>query len=108
MYKQLFAQVKKIIPRISETEIIALKSGGTSIDRDIFEGRMNYRQLFVPLNQPKLSKKSSEDLISLFGIAGEQNIYPGQNIHPIMKALGTRGFLGMIIDHKYGGNRMPI
>ena len=25
-----------------------------------------------------------------------------------MKELGKRGFLSLIIDHKYGGNRMPI
>jgi len=36
MYKYLFNRVKKIIPKISETEIIALKSGGVSIDRERF------------------------------------------------------------------------
>jgi len=39
MYRYLFNHFKKIIPKISETEIIALKSGGTSIDRNIFEGK---------------------------------------------------------------------
>ena len=35
MYNYLFKRVKNIIPKISETEIIALKSGGVSIDREI-------------------------------------------------------------------------
>jgi hypothetical protein len=39
MYKYFFNVVKNIIPKISETEIIALKSGGTSIDKEIFEGK---------------------------------------------------------------------
>ena len=43
--------VKKIIPKISETEIIALKSGGTSIDKYIFQGKMNYQTLFSPIKK---------------------------------------------------------
>jgi hypothetical protein len=46
MYKILFNRVKKIIPKISETEIIALKSGGVSIDREIFQGKVNYKKLY--------------------------------------------------------------
>ena len=108
MYKRIFNRVKKIIPKISETEIIALKSGGTSIDRYIFEGKMNYKHLFSPVKKQTLSKKTQEDLVSMLQVTGDKNIYPGENIHSIMKELGTRGFLSMIIDPKYGGNRMPI
>ena len=35
MYRSLFQFVKKRIPRISDTEMIALQSGDTSIDRNI-------------------------------------------------------------------------
>ena len=45
MYSRLFANVKKIIPKISETELIALRSGGVSVDRDIFSGKINYDKL---------------------------------------------------------------
>jgi acyl-CoA dehydrogenase len=108
MYKYIFQRIKKIIPKISETEIIALKSGGTSIDRYIFEGKMNYVHLFSPIKKETLSKKTEEDINSLLKITGEDNIYPSKNINNIMKEVGKRGFLSMIIDHKYGGNRMPI
>jgi len=108
MYKRIFNHVKKIIPKISETEIIALKSGGTSIDRYIFEGKMNYKHLFSPIKKQTLSQKTEEDLVSILQLTGEGNIYPSTNIHTIMKEIGKRGFLSMIIDPKYGGNRMPI
>jgi acyl-CoA dehydrogenase len=108
MYKYIFQRVKKIIPKISETEIIALKSGGTSIDRYIFEGKMNYKHLFSPIKRPTLSKKTEHDLQSLLKLTGEYNIYPSKNINNIMKEVGKRGFLSMIIEPKYGGNRMPI
>jgi acyl-CoA dehydrogenase len=108
MYKYIFQRIKKIIPKISETEIIALKSGGTSIDRYIFEGKMNYGHLFSTIKKHTLSKKTEEDINSLLKTTGEDNIYPSKNINNIMKEVGKRGFLSMIIDHKYGGNRMPI
>lgn len=108
MYKKLFDHVKKIIPKISQTEIIALKSGGTSIDRDIFQGRMNYKVLFSPIKLKVLPKKTTEDLHSLLKNSGDHSIYPSKTINNVMQQLGQRGYLSMIIDHKYGGNRMPI
>ena len=36
--KRIFQFVKQKIPRISDTELIALRSGNTSLDRDIFKG----------------------------------------------------------------------
>lgn len=108
MYRHIFSQVKRIIPKISETEIIALKSGGTSIDRYIFEGRMNYQKLFSPVQTPALSQTTEGDIDSLLKLVGDQNIYPSPTIHQTMKELGKRGFLSLIIDKQYGGNRMPI
>jgi acyl-CoA dehydrogenase len=108
MYKNIFNRVKKIIPKISETEIIALKSGGTSIDKYIFEGKMNYKKLFSKIVKDIISIKTEDDLHSLLKMTGEQNIYPSKNINNTMKELGKRGFLSMIIDPKYGGNRMSI
>ena len=41
MYGRLFKYVKSIVPRISNTELIALRSGTTSVDRMIFEGKVD-------------------------------------------------------------------
>jgi acyl-CoA dehydrogenase len=111
MYKQLFINVKKIIPKISETEIIALKSGGVSIDREIFKGRVNYKNLLSSKNINKINKheedfiKSTNALLKQFG---QDNIYPSKIITRTMSYLGKNGFLSMIIDKKYNGNRISI
>ena len=42
MYRYAFKRIKKILPKISNTELIALKSGTTSIDRDIFKGAVKF------------------------------------------------------------------
>ena len=109
LYKHIYNKIKKIIPKISETEIIALKSGGTSIDRDIFQGRINYKQLFAPLSKyekpHEMVDKHIDDLLQL---TGTTPIYPKHNVKVVMNELGKKGFLGMIIDRKYGGNRISI
>ena len=57
MYRHLFHHFKKIIPKISETEIIALRSGGTNIDREIFNGKIDYEKLLkTPLIKNNLPK----------------------------------------------------
>jgi hypothetical protein len=40
MYKRIFQIFKNKIPRISQTELVALRSGNTSIDRQILEGKI--------------------------------------------------------------------
>ena len=110
IYKKLFLQVKKIIPKISDTELIALRSGGVSIDRDIFSGIVNLHKL--QKNKKELSDK--EDTIinyltndTLYNI-GKQKLYPNKNIFNILKLLGQNGYLSMIIDKQYNGNKLSI
>lgn len=111
MYRRIFNHVKSIIPKISETEITALKSGGVSIDREIFKGKVNYCQLYKPIQKSidQISEKTMEkEMEDLLKTTGQNPIYPATNIHYIMNYLGKKGFLSMIIDKKYGGNRLSI
>ena len=111
MYKQLFNRVKKIIPKISETEIIALKSGGVSIDREIFKGKVNYSNL---LSARTLNKITADENVfinttrDLLKMVGPNSIYPSENINSVMNYLGKNGFLSMIIDKNFQGNRVSI
>ncbi len=108
IYNKLFNIIKGIIPKISETEIIALKSGGVSIDREIFKGKINYSKLYKPFFIKKNDEMKAETN-EILNTVGTENIYPNKNIHlSIMKKLGNYGFLSMIIDKKYNGNRLSI
>lgn len=108
MYRSLFNRVKKIIPKITETEIIALKSGGVSIDREIFNGKVNYGNFFNSQSKKITNKNMDHEINELLQKTGQNNIYPSKNIHDLMNYLGKRGFLSMIIDKKYNGNRLTI
>ena len=52
MYRAIFGRIKKIVPKISETELIALNSGSTSLDREIFQGRVK-----LPTQSPSVKVK---------------------------------------------------
>jgi acyl-CoA dehydrogenase len=111
MYKYLFSKVKSIIPKITDTEIIALKSGGVSIDREIFKGRINYKNLYDSSKIKKFTINEKEFISSTNGLLelfGQDKMYPDKNVNEKMRFLGNNGFLSMIIDKKYGGNRMSI
>lgn len=108
MYRYLFSRVKKIIPKISETEIIALKSGGTSYDRDIFSGAMDYNKLYNSPLHNKSDNNLEKEVVPLLEKVGSKPIYPSSNINEIMSHIGKKGFLSMIIDKKYGGNRLSV
>lgn len=110
LHRSIFKRIKKIIPKISETEIIALKSGGTSIDRELFQGKINYNKFFSPIQKHNYNEniKMNTNIDHLLQITGSEPIYPKNNIKDVMNELGKKGFLSMIIDKKYGGNRLPI
>ena len=110
MYKFVFNRVKQIIPKISDTEIIALKSGGTSIDRFLFQGKMDYTVLFTnPIPKTTITNQiTSTKIETLLEKTGPNAIYPSSTINDTMQHLGKNGFLSMIIDRKYGGNRISI
>lgn len=87
--KQVFNQIKRIIPRISDTELIALKSGTTSIDRDIFLGNVKYPEPITP--KFKVPQKTIDDLIDKYG--DEPSIYPNDKSSEILSYIGKKWFL---------------
>ena len=106
MYRFIFSKIKSILPKISDTELIALKSGGTSIDKNIFSGYVNPKILqspYTPLNQTE-KKLLYTNTNKLLRDIGQKNIYPSPQIYNTMKKVGDYGFFKMIISPEFGGN----
>jgi len=110
MYSRVFTKVRNIIPKISETELIALRSGGVSIDRDIFSGKVIYEKLKKQNNiQNNVHEIDMLDKTKyILKKYGEKPIFPSNIINDIIEDLGNMGFFGMIIDKKYDGNKLSI
>ena len=79
--RYIFKNVKKIIPRISPTELIALKSGDTSIDRDILSGKVDFK-LKPHILEKKFPEEKLNDLISKYG---NDIVFPSEKTTDIFK-----------------------
>ncbi len=106
MYKFIFNQVKNIIPKISNTELIALRSGTTSLDRQIFKGSV---KLPKPVKYTKdweteFKNKNVSQMLKKYG--DYQNIYPNNNYHEIIDYLGKNKYFSFIIPEEYDGLKM--
>ena len=105
MRKHIFNIAKSKLPKISDTEMIALRSGTASIDREIFEGKVHPRTISSnPLLDMSLFNNSKK-LVKKFNT---QKIYPFTNTDDLclFKYMGTHGFFSYLIPEKYGGNKL--
>ena len=104
MYKSIFSKVKRIIPKVSDTELIALKSGTTSLDREIFEGIVKYPKFSKKEN--KFVEKKVDELLEKYG--NVEKVYPNKDSDEILKYIGENKFLSFIIKEKYGGTELSV
>ena len=104
MYKYLFRNIKNIVPKISDTELIALKSGSTCIDREIFNGNVKYPH--YQENENKIENTMVDNLLSKYG--NITNIYPNEEHSEIFKYIGKNKFLSFIIKEEYGGLELSV
>ena len=73
---RLFNRIKTIIPKISDTELIALRSGTTCIDTDIFRGKVDTSSIKPKSFERKFENKKIDDLINKYG--NIEQVYPSE------------------------------
>lgn len=101
MYRLLYNNIKSRLPKISETELIALKSGTTFIDRSILEGKLTF--------PPKKKINYKYDLQKLDSILEQfngQKIYPSETGSQLIQNLANHKLFSFLIDEKYGGIKL--
>ncbi len=103
MYKSLFKFVKNKIPRISSTELIALRSGNTSIDRQILQGKIEFPKRIS--YEQKFPEESLNDLFSKFD---NTQIYPNNNDNKWINYLAKNKYFSFLISEKYGGIKLSV
>ena len=103
MYRRLFNFVKSKIPRISDTELIALRSGDTSIDRQILLGRVDFPKIVNYKN-----KFPSDNLTRLSTTFDNTHIYPNNNNNKWINHLAKNKYFSFLIDEKYGGIKLSV
>lgn len=108
MYSKLFSYVKSIVPRISQTELIALRSGTTSVDRMLFQGKVNIPSLStdLPKEEKQFLHTNVNNVIREYGSV--ERVYPNESIGNILSTMGINRFFSFIIDKKYGGTKFSV
>ena len=101
MYKFLFKNVKNMIPRISETELVALRSGNTHLDRQIMQGKV-----ILP-DKPRIFNKFPQNEVQkLIENFDHSVIYPNTNDNYWITYLAKHKFFSFLIDKEYGGYKL--
>jgi acyl-CoA dehydrogenase len=105
---RLFNFTKRLVPKISETERIALTCGTIGFDGEIFSGRPNFQNLMkyevsLSKEEDKFMNHTLEDICHK---ANDYQIMKTQNVQDDnMDRLKKSGIFGMLIPSEMGGNK---
>ena len=109
MYTQLFNFAKRLVPRISSTEMIALQSGTTSLDRQIFQGEVELpKKKDYGVKNDKLIQQNVRELLNKYRHTNDTKVYPSANIDSTLETMAKLRFFSLIIDEKYGGTKLSV
>ena len=100
---RVFSFIKNKIPKISATEMIALRSGTASVDRSILQGKVSYPK---PYDKKDIFPK--EELDKLLNSFDGSQIYPNDNNNKWINYLAKNKYFSFLIDEKYGGIKLSV
>lgn len=97
----------KLLPKISDTEKTALKSGTVWVDGELFSGSPNFKTIFSN-NYPTLSNEEKSflenEVEELCAMCVDDEVYHNKDLSPqTWQYLKDKKFFGMIIPKTYGG-----
>ncbi len=97
-----------IIPKISETERTALDAGVVWVEKDLFSGKPNFKDINKRTNYPDLSADEQAFIDNqcekLCAMADDWEIYENRSLpQEVWDYIKKEKFLGMIIPKEYGG-----
>ena len=103
MSRTIFNFIKSKIPRISSTELIALRSGNTSIDRSILLGKLEFPKKIETIK--KFPDDTLNDLLNKFD---GSKIYPNDNNNYWIDYLAKNKYFSFLIHESYGGIKLSV
>tara|TARA_Y100000389_G_scaffold202861_1_gene249512 strand:- start:1043 stop:3001 length:1959 start_codon:yes stop_codon:yes gene_type:complete len=106
MSRLLFNFAKKLVPKLSDTELIALRSGTTSIDREIFTGKVALPAAAKPFSEHDNKLYDNLDYF-LLKYGNKELNYP-KIPNKLFETIGENGYFGMIINEEYGGSKTSV
>lgn len=105
---RVFAMFKKVAPKVSDTEKVALEAGTVSWDGELFTGRPDWHNLLINRNTGLSEKEQAFvdnqctqaiSMCNAWDLAVERADLPAE----LWEFLKKEKFFGMIIPEEYGG-----
>ena len=100
--RRIFNYTKKLLPKISDTELIALRSGTTSLDRDIISGSVN-TELFKKLDNKSNFNYLDININDICHNLQNEKVYDGSINKNVIDKLNEHKAFSYIIPKEYGG-----
>ena len=106
--RRTFAFAKRVFPRISRTEQIALESGTPGLERFAFSGSLSHNHLssYKPSSLSATDKEMISRIPELVSTVDESNILRQRVTpidHPFWQKAKDKNFFGLIVPDEYGG-----
>lgn len=106
--QRLFHYAKRVMPRISPTERIALESGTSGLERFAFAGSLSARHLeaYTPRAPTANDELMRSKARALLGTVNEHDTLSRRMTpadHPFWGHAKREGFFGLIVPERYGG-----
>ena len=106
--QRLFNLSKKLLPKISETEMIALRSGTVSFDRNIMANSVKTFD-FKSLKNELKTEYFNNEVPKLYRAAGTEPLFvDGKFNQKLREELKNTKAFSYIIDEEYGGMKLPV
>ena len=95
------------VPKISDTEEIALRAGNTWIEKELFSGRPNFKRISTE-PYPSLTREEksflNKQVEMLCEMTDDWKVYSNRDLpEKVWQYLKDEKFFGMIVPKKYGG-----
>ena len=101
-------RVKSLIPKLSDTELIVLRSGTVSMDRDIFQGKVDIHKYGPPKTFDHHEKDRVHQMLDKYKFeptkANKNHFMSLDTIQDI----ANKGFFSYLIDSTYGGRKQAV
>ena len=101
--RRVYTIIKNNIPKISPTELTALRSGNTSLDRQILQGNIK-----LPILSQRQYKVPPGMLDNLFQKWDNSPVYPNKDNNKWVQYLAKNKFFSFLINEKYGGIKLSV
>lgn len=102
-----FIKKKGLVPKVSETEEIALRAGTNWIETDLFSGKPDFEKIFAePYPELTAEERAFMDtkVEEVCNMVTDWEIFRNRDLPaPVWEFLKKEKFFGMIISKKYGG-----